>query len=71
MYYQWDQSHFDVGFVPNENREVLVYEVSLNCYLESLFSYCKVQWSIEGQSIWPKPKFFTIRPLALAAKVLF
>ena len=31
----------------------------------------KNQWSTEGQSIWPKPKFFTIRPSALGTKVLF
>ena len=30
---------------------------------------CK--WSTEGRNIRPKPKFFTIRPSALSAKILF
>ena len=29
------------------------------------------QWSTQGRNIRPKPKFFTIRPSALAAKILF
>jgi hypothetical protein len=27
---------------PNQNREVIGYEISLNHYLETLFSSCKV-----------------------------
>ena len=30
-----------------------------------------LQWSTEGRNIRPKPKFFTIRPSALATEILF
>ena len=35
-------SEKEIRCVPNKNREVVVYEVSFNCYLETLFSSCKV-----------------------------
>ena len=31
----------------------------------------KLQWSTEGRNIRPKQKFFTIRPSAATAKILF
>ena len=49
----WDRSRGDLlnryffhGKNPNKNREVLVNEVSLNRYLETLFSSCKV-WQLQ------------------------
>ena len=35
-----------IQYNPNENREVVLYEVSLKCYLETLFSSCKV-WQLQ------------------------
>ena len=39
------QSTYVVSLQPNEKREVLLFEVSLNLNVETLFSFCKV-WQL-------------------------
>ena len=45
-FYQWYHINWRVHLALNENREVLVDEVSLNPYLVTLFSFCKV-WQLQ------------------------